>query len=126
MTKEALNMALQALESHIVWFSRDTMIGKSMREKTDKAIAAIKEALEQLDPVQEPVAWQYVVQLLIAAGHVTQKKVDQACEIAKVQPAQREWVGLTDEDIALIDWESLVTKKDCVQTIEAKLKELNT
>jgi len=44
MTKEALKLALQALESHIVWFSRDTMIGKSMREKTDKAIAAIKGA----------------------------------------------------------------------------------
>jgi len=45
MTQEALKQALEALESHIVWFSRDTMIGKSMREKTDKAIAAIKEAL---------------------------------------------------------------------------------
>ena len=88
MTKEALKQALQALESHIVWFSRDTMVGKSMREKTDKAIAAIKEALEQPDPVQELVAWQYVVQLLIAAGHVSQQKVDQACEIAKAQPAQ--------------------------------------
>jgi len=55
MTKEALKQALEALESHIVWFSRDTMIGKSMREKTDKAIAAIKEALAQ--PAQEPVAW---------------------------------------------------------------------
>jgi hypothetical protein len=39
---------------------------------------------------------------------------------------QRTWVGLTDEDIALIDWESLVTKKDCVRAIEAKLKEKNT
>lgn len=39
---------------------------------------------------------------------------------------KREWVELTDEDIALIDWESLVTKKDCVQAIEAKLKEKNT
>ncbi len=38
---------------------------------------------------------------------------------------QRTWVGLTDAEIALIDWESLVTKKDCVQAIEAKLKEKN-
>lgn len=43
----------------------------------------------------------------------------------KALDAKSEWVGLTDEDIALIDWESLVTKKDCVQAIEAKLKELN-
>jgi hypothetical protein len=39
---------------------------------------------------------------------------------------KRPWVGLTDEDIALIDWESLITKKDCVKAIEAKLKEKNT
>jgi hypothetical protein len=41
------------------------------------------------------------------------------------QVYQRPWVGLTDEDIALIDWESLTTKKDCVRAIEAKLKERN-
>jgi len=45
--------------------------------------------------------------------------------IKDAEQSQRTWVGLTDEDIALIDWESLVTKKDCVQAIEAKLKELN-
>lgn len=43
-----------------------------------------------------------------------------------IQDYVRPWVGLTDEDIALIDWESLVTKKDCVKAIEAKLKEKNT
>jgi hypothetical protein len=47
------------------------------------------------------------------------------CEQIK-NAAQRTWVGLTDEDIALIDWESLVTRKDCVRAIEAKLKEKNT
>jgi hypothetical protein len=45
---------------------------------------------------------------------------------SEVQKTLRPWVGLTDEDIALIDWESLVTRKDCVRTIEAKLKEKNT
>ena len=50
MTKdEALRLALEALESHLVWFSRDTMIGKSMRDKTDQAITAIKAALEAKD-----------------------------------------------------------------------------
>ena len=47
------------------------------------------------------------------------------CGASAMGYPQRTWVGLTDEDIALIDWESLVTKKDCVQAIEAKLKELN-
>ena len=44
----------------------------------------------------------------------------------KLYSAPPKWVGLTDEEIALIDWESLVTKKDCVQAIEAKLKAKNT
>jgi hypothetical protein len=42
-----------------------------------------------------------------------------------IQDYVRPWVGLTDEDIALIDWESLVTRKDCARAIEAKLKEKN-
>ena len=49
-----------------------------------------------------------------------------ANRIVELDRQQRTWVGLTDEDIALIDWESLVTKKDCVKAIEAKLKEKNT
>ena len=54
MTKdEALRMAVKALNSHIVWFSRDTMIGKSMRDKSEKAIKACEEALAQLE--REPV-----------------------------------------------------------------------
>jgi hypothetical protein len=43
-----------------------------------------------------------------------------------IQEYVQPWIGLTDEEIALIDWESLVTKKDCVRAIEAKLKEKNT
>jgi hypothetical protein len=55
--------------------------------------------------------------------HHTKRKVDDDDDI---QVYKRPWVGLTDEEIALIDWESLVTKKDCVQAVEAKLKEKNT
>lgn len=43
-------------------------------------------------------------------------------------PAQRTWVGLTDEDIASLDL-SAVTVKDAisdVRAVEAKLKEKNT
>jgi hypothetical protein len=55
-----------------------------------------------------------------------EKKAENARELGLNYEPQRTWVGLTDEDIALIDWESLVTKKDCVKAIEAKLKEKNT
>jgi len=51
---------------------------------------------------------------------------DEAYKQAGHPLPEREWVGLTDEDIALIDWESLITRKDCVKAIEAKLKEKNS
>ena len=41
----ALRLAIDVLEDQLVWFSRDTMIGKSMREKAQNAINAGKEAL---------------------------------------------------------------------------------
>ena len=53
-------------------------------------------------------------------------KVDPVTGNVSIGTPQRTWVGLTDMDIALIDWESLVTRKDCVRAIEAKLKEKNT
>jgi len=85
MTKdEVLKQALEALMEH----EGNCELGKEGVDRHVKAITAIKAALAQPAPVQEPVAWQYVVQLLIAAGHVSQQKVDQACEIAKAQPAQ--------------------------------------
>jgi hypothetical protein len=41
-------------------------------------------------------------------------------------PPRREWQGLTDEDIALIDWESMKTKRDAARAVEQALKERNT
>jgi len=123
MTKdEALKQALQALESHIVWFSRDTMIGKSMREKTDKAIAAIKEALAQPAPVQEPVVCKHE---WFRTGAMEPGK----CRCIKcgvwnnTTSPQRQWVGLTRKEVYDLydsDFETFH------QSIETKLKELNT
>jgi hypothetical protein len=78
--------------------------------------------------------WSQDEALKLALEALETAEIDGNCEYGATeiirktlsQPEQRTWVGLTDEDIALIDWESLVTKKDCVQTIEAKLKEKNT
>ena len=47
-------------------------------------------------------------------------------EDLKLSGVKLKWVGLTDEEIALIDWESLTTKKDCVRAIEATLRIKNT
>jgi len=40
-------------------------------------------------------------------------------------PAQRPWVGLTEEEIAAFDWNHAVVDAECVRAIEAKLKEKN-
>jgi hypothetical protein len=40
-------------------------------------------------------------------------------------PPRREWQGLTVEDIALIDWEKLRTRKDAIRAVEQALKEKN-
>jgi hypothetical protein len=41
-------------------------------------------------------------------------------------PLKREWVGLTDSDIALVSINSGSTTENFVNGIEFKLKELNT
>jgi len=42
-----------------------------------------------------------------------------------IQTYTREWVGLTDEEIAAFDWNHAVVDAECVRAIEAKLKEKN-
>jgi hypothetical protein len=51
-------------------------------------------------------------------------KLIEALRDRLAQP-EREWVGLTDEELKEIFWASLY-RKDLAQAIEAKLKEKNT
>ena len=92
-------------------------------DKAEREIDRLTALVAQ--PEQEPVAWMSDVGS-VASAH--EKKMGYVLESAFTNPLyttppQRK--PLTDEDIALIDWESLVTKKDCVRAIEAKLKEVN-
>ena len=82
-----------------------------------------------MTPKQEDALLDYLQEVITPLiEQVLIKKLGQALTFAKeelVQP-KREWQGLTDEEIALIDWESLATKKDCLRAIEAKLRSKNT
>ena len=109
MTKdEALKLALEVL--------------KRIDEVTPTAMAKlvmpeIEQALNQ--PEQEPVGW---------AEHgvinwLADKQFNHTSFLYDT-PAQRTWVGLTDEDE--IDWKEGGNLKDLVKAIEAKLKEKNT
>ena len=151
MTKdEALKLALEALEEPHPGIRTSFTDAITYREKAKQAIAAIKESLaqpEQETPKgwkseiwksvkqQEPVTWGVdwgkagdipCVSIIkrVPNGSIDVMAVEYA-PYSYTTPPQRTWVGLTDEEIALIDWESLITKKDCVQAIETKIKEKN-
>ena len=121
MTKdEALKLALEAF---------DSMIGRKP-ERVEQAITAIKEALAQ---EQKPLAW-------ISTGpasmiHWTSDKPAYGDDWVPLYttPPQREFVGLTDEEIAEFDtWHDereeevgWCNPSEIVAYIEAKLRSKN-
>ena len=127
MTKEALKLALEALETP--WNAPyvdgcDLALGKKV-----KAITAIKEALAQ--PEQEPVAWRaWVSKFPQGTGsdwvYVTKPIMKDSVHNQPLYttPPQRTWVGLTDKD-----WNRSKHNYDFqkgVDWAESILKEKNT
>jgi hypothetical protein len=94
---EALRLALEALEAHA-----------DIGIKSDKAITAIKAALEAKD---ELVQWKMGASGIGGTGVI-------------VQP-QRTWVGLTDDEIEMIVENRRAAHWEFVRQVEAKLKEKN-
>ena len=102
MKDEALKLALEALESCETGHISDGGNQWHDEKLVDKAITAIKQALAA--PVQEPVAW-------VVAGKVTDWSKDFSAYRTKnytravyttPPAAQRQWVGLTDEEIKIL------------------------
>ena len=121
MTKEALKLALKALERSVATCfdqrSHDEVMGRP-EHFINKAITAIKKALAQ--PEQEPVAW---------ADHgvvnwIADKQFKHA-SLLYTTPPQRTWVGLTDEEANKL-WQSTVLSLELMKLTEAKLKDKNT
>ena len=116
MTKEALKLALEALE--FVNQTGDTQTFDMCY--ADKAITAIKKALAQ--PEQEPVAW---------ADHgvvnwIADKQFKHA-SLLYTTPPQRTWVGLTDEEMLMIYGQDHEGKKyNLGRMVQQSLKEKNT
>ena len=123
MTQEALKLAFEALNDMACWQEgREVDMGFDEPYAADtsrKAITAIKEALAQKQEQDGDC----------------KKCVDgcPACDARKL-PAQRTWVGLTDEEIKSFDaWHDnreeeigWCNPSEIVAYIEAKLKEKNT
>jgi hypothetical protein len=98
----------------------------------------IKSISPRRETEQEPVVWSpaltypnYEKERVWLNGKPRQEDVEywskngNGITYGYTAPPRREWQSLTDENIALIDWEKLRTRKDAVRAIEAKLKEKN-
>ena len=103
MTKEALQLALEALTD----FDYDKRI---------KAIESIKEALETKD---EPVGW------IDSKGYMICVKTDESCRPLYTTP-QRKWVGLTNDELVDLAIKHAGFPTLLSEAIENKLKEKNT
>jgi len=145
MTIEAMKQALEALETCMY-----------PQQKQIQAITSLRQAIEQAEK-QEPVAWMdgyrniysleekaagcedAVIPLVPAIQHWSDcavhnepayPKGDCDCGGYTIPQPQREWVGLTDEEIGDLKggYQSgrIGSFVELTQAIEAKLKEKNT
>jgi hypothetical protein len=146
MTKdEVLKLALEALgtAAHGLYKATPHFDTHKMIEQVEAAITAIKQTL--VAPVQEPVAWrfdqakyrendlrgrQWAFNVFSQTKPYMDEMVQNVTPLYTTQPAaQRQWVGLTDEEIVQGNKESWVTEQawqSAVWWAEAKLKEKNT
>jgi len=115
MSREAMQMALEALESDPL--SHAGLVSRK------QAIAALRQALET---EQEPVAW------ISEGGDVSRSKryMDEMgfkCNPLYTAPPKKEWVGLTDEEVSdVIDGVLEVGGwLDVARALEAAIKDKN-
>jgi hypothetical protein len=133
MTKdEALKLALEALESadwyinqlEITLYSADDAGTHEDRLKVQQAITVLRLEIDAQNMSSKYAAWEQFYPD-IGKPQLAYLPPTESPENACYTPpaAQRQWVGLTDEDD--IDWEDGGNLKDLVKAIEAKLKERN-
>ena len=123
--RKAAQMALDALEHGLPII--EDFGGKEQLQLQHKAIAVLYEALRAAlaQPEQEPVAWMHTT----ATGDVyfRKKPHDKVFNPQPVYTAspQREWQGLTDEELLDIADMAYANDLELLQTLQAKLKEKN-
>jgi hypothetical protein len=119
MSREAMQMALEALESDPL--SHAGLVSRK------QAIAVLRQALET---EQEPVLWLKTwsdgsVSVLKTKSHAF---ADHELKPLYTEPPKREWVGLTDGEIDILSCEMVKGYKSVnwlCKVLEAKLKEKN-
>jgi hypothetical protein len=150
---EALKLALEALESERDKYLEWGKYSEGAPDDVYEAITAIKQALAapvqpvkpslweqyhaaQPAPVQEPVAWRWSESegerwfgwTTDWSHHDKAKLMAFPIEYAYTTSpaAQRQWVGLTDDELRELCDEFWLYPRKLLQAIEAKLKEKNT
>ncbi len=94
MSREAMQMALEALELYQ---------SKSSVQMFDDAVKALRQALET---EQEPVAWRYKYPdgfWRFSNGERVNGSDSIKSQALYTAPPKREWVGLTEREVELID-----------------------
>jgi hypothetical protein len=124
--REALKLTLGALKDHVGNYK----LNAAGCAKQAAAIAAGEEALAQ--PEQAPLAWVTQVGTLVQVGMTNLKTgLMYGWTPLYTTPPKREWVGLTDEQLLVLEGTTTCTGneswlRNLTRNIEAKLKELNT
>ena len=128
MTKEALKLALEALEP--IPYKDDWTVAK----ETNKAITAIKEALKQPEPNYKKALEVWLdktewVQETVKPHELGMHRADVLKQRIEEASPQRTWVTLTEDEIVLISADCAATHQHTdihfAKAIEAKLKEKN-
>jgi predicted S18 family serine protease len=145
MTIEAMKQALEALENLQGLCSEEGNFIEQLTIWTPEAMYALRTAIAEAEK-QEPVAWA-VFEGWNAHDLYLPQEYDEALKMAgykgdhaEVKPlyttppaAQRQWVGLTDQEIievlhplVMADMSDEATDYEIARAIETKLKEKNT
>ena len=133
MSRTAMKLALEAITTYL---SESPDPSEEAVEGLCDAASMLKKALAEQPAQQEPVAWMQ--EMPTQEGETRSVRMTTLKEHATLEwgnpiplytsPAQRTWVGLTDEEIAQGCKESWVTEQawqSAVWWAEAKLKEKN-
>jgi len=115
---EVLKLALKALNAgehaHLI------MNTDGIKDKVRQAIAE----LESQEPVALETVYETIIQWDEGGGKRSRRDLARRIIDLYTHPPQRTWQGLTDEEVADIERNS-ITRRQAIRAIEAKLKQKN-
>jgi hypothetical protein len=124
MSVEAMKQAVNMLVTLTSYLDQDAPA--NITDKADNTIEVLCKAIEQAEK-QKPVGW-WNGRETAWFEHETDRPVDDCIIPIYTAPPQRQWVGLTDEEILNLYVGITKSAWDCImyaRVIEARLKGMN-